>query len=326
MRLARDLCTRENLAKIFPSHTSTTITSIMLTPSQNSLHVFVGNLGRCLTPLVIVLALFSQSAKSDEWDQPSLGCEMISLEQNQQILKQFGKMPAKGGLLVMAVSPGSPADVGGLKPLNVITHINRKPVGDGTELRAVLATMAIGDAVSMAGYGLTPKNVWKPGTIKAKVITRRESLLGFTEKTRDAVHGTEFLSHVDAPKITRTPQLELYIAVVDESPRLKIRVSHIDQGWIFARNLVVKIHDQTITIPLPIDSRDTDVWGGGKTAEVFTLTVEGDLLEHVKTIAGARPTIIRIDGKDGVADREMEIDEFKRFGRMLDVFESMKNQ
>jgi hypothetical protein len=102
-----------------------------------------------------------------------------------------------------------------------------------------------------------------------------------------------------------------------------MRVSHIEQGWIFARNLVVKIHDQTITIPLPIDSRDTDVWGGGKTAEVFTLTVEGDLLEHVKTIAGARPSIIRIDGKDGVADREMEIDEFKRFGRMLDVFESM---
>ena len=323
MRLARTLCTRENLASIFPSQTSTITTSIMLTPSQNSLYVFVGNLGRCLTPLVIVLALFSQSAKSDEWDKPALGFEAISLEQNTEILKQFGKMPAKGGLLVMAVSPGSPADTGGLKPLNVITHINRKPVGDPTEFKTVLEGLAIGDPVSMAGYGLTPKNVWKPGTIKAKVITRRESLKGFTEKTRDAVTNVEFVAHVDTPKITRTSQLQLYIAVVDGSPRLKMRVSHIGQGWIFAQNLMVKIHDNTIAIPLPHDLRDTDVWGGGKTAEVFTLTVEGELLEHVRTIAAARPSVIRIDGKDGVADREMDINEHQRFERMLNVYQSM---
>lgn len=59
--------------------------------------------------------------------------------------------PAKG-IMIQKVYPGSAADKGGLKLMDVITHFDESPVNDYDQYRKRLFEFSIGDVVRLKGY------------------------------------------------------------------------------------------------------------------------------------------------------------------------------
>lgn len=57
--------------------------------------------------------------------------------------------PAANGAVVMDVVPGSPADVAGLQPGDVITQIGNQPVQTPTDIESALAGMHAGQQVEI---------------------------------------------------------------------------------------------------------------------------------------------------------------------------------
>jgi putative serine protease PepD len=58
-------------------------------------------------------------------------------------------LPAAGGAMVVAVVPGSPADVAGLQAGDVITQIGDRPVQAPTDLESALAGMHAGQRIEI---------------------------------------------------------------------------------------------------------------------------------------------------------------------------------
>ena len=62
---------------------------------------------------------------------------------------QVLRLPAKEGVLVASVKPGSPADKAGLKAGDIITAVNGKPVDGADELIVTIRSKAPGEKVEI---------------------------------------------------------------------------------------------------------------------------------------------------------------------------------
>jgi S1-C subfamily serine protease len=75
--------------------------------------------------------------------------------------------PPLGGLMVVDVVPGSPADVAGLQPGDVITQIGNRPVQSPTDLESALAGMHPGQQIEIH-YQLGPVSYTTRVTLRAR--------------------------------------------------------------------------------------------------------------------------------------------------------------
>lgn len=67
---------------------------------------------------------------------------------NPEIKEEFG-LNVDAGALIRGVLDGQPAAIAGLRPGDVVTHINGKPVASGTQLRNFVASVKPGTKVQM---------------------------------------------------------------------------------------------------------------------------------------------------------------------------------
>lgn len=73
---------------------------------------------------------------------------------------QAHHLPMNNGIVVTGTYPGGPAQQSGLKPGDIITHINGQPVGDGQAGMNYIAATRPGEKVAIAGYrGNEPLNL-----------------------------------------------------------------------------------------------------------------------------------------------------------------------
>ncbi|WP_299582568.1 trypsin-like peptidase domain-containing protein [uncultured Microbulbifer sp.] len=75
-----------------------------------------------------------------------LGIEASAI--SPQMAKEF-KLASTGGVMITAIYNESPAHSAGLKPGDVITHIDGLPIGDGKQGEATMATLRPGDTISI---------------------------------------------------------------------------------------------------------------------------------------------------------------------------------
>ncbi len=68
---------------------------------------------------------------------------------NPEIKEEFG-LNVDAGALIRGVLDGQPAAIAGLRPGDVVTHINGKPVASGTQLRNFVASVKPGTKVKMS--------------------------------------------------------------------------------------------------------------------------------------------------------------------------------
>ncbi|MFA0811376.1 S1C family serine protease [Microbulbifer epialgicus] len=75
-----------------------------------------------------------------------LGIEASAI--NPQMAREFN-LASTGGVMITAIYNESPAHNAGLKPGDVITHIDGLPIGDGKQGEATMATLRPGDTISI---------------------------------------------------------------------------------------------------------------------------------------------------------------------------------
>ncbi len=75
-----------------------------------------------------------------------LGIEARPLSQN--IINSLSA-GAVNGVLITIAYPGGPADIAGIKPGDILTHINDKPVGNGRDAMNLIAKVRPNDKVQL---------------------------------------------------------------------------------------------------------------------------------------------------------------------------------
>jgi S1-C subfamily serine protease len=56
-----------------------------------------------------------------------------------EVRRYFQKAPGEGGVIVSKIEPGSKAAVSGIKPYEIITHVNDQPVGNVKDFEKLIA-------------------------------------------------------------------------------------------------------------------------------------------------------------------------------------------
>jgi Do/DeqQ family serine protease len=110
-----------------------------------------GNLGiGFAVPSNMARFVMEQISKSGKVIRGYLGVAVQPV--TPDLAKQFG-YNGSNGALIGEVESGSPAERAGLKPGNIITAINGKPVADSRELQLVVSEMAPGTTVNLTVFG-----------------------------------------------------------------------------------------------------------------------------------------------------------------------------
>lgn len=106
-----------------------------------------GNIGIGFAiPMNMAQQVMEQLVKFGEVNRGFLGAEMQDLDPD--LAAAFGLKDHHGAILVN-IAAGSPAAHAGLKPGDVVTVINGKPVRDAADLRNRIALLRVGDALSL---------------------------------------------------------------------------------------------------------------------------------------------------------------------------------
>jgi len=106
-----------------------------------------GNIGIGFAiPVNMARQIMEQLVEFGEVNRGYLGAEMQNMD--PELAAAFGLKTAQGAVLVNIV-PGSPAEKAGLKPGDVVTAANGKPVRDASDLRNRVGLLRVGDTMKL---------------------------------------------------------------------------------------------------------------------------------------------------------------------------------
>jgi Do/DeqQ family serine protease len=106
-----------------------------------------GNIGIGFAiPVNMARQIMEQLVEFGEVNRGYLGAEMQNMD--PELAAAFGLKTAQGAVLVNIV-PGSPAEKAGLKPGDVVTAANGRPVRDASDLRNRVGLLRVGDKMSL---------------------------------------------------------------------------------------------------------------------------------------------------------------------------------
>jgi Do/DeqQ family serine protease len=121
-----------------------------------------GNVGiGFAVPSNMARAVMTQIVTHGEVRRGRLGVELVDL--TFDLAKKLG-VTTLDGAAIATVQPGSPAEKAGLRPRDVVTAMNGRPIRSAAELRARLGLTAVGEEVE-----LKVVRGGQPGTIRARV-------------------------------------------------------------------------------------------------------------------------------------------------------------
>ena len=92
----------------------------------------------------------SGSVASVSSDKPALGITIQSITSSNNYMVYAGQLPS--GLLVSEVNAGSPAEVGGLQPYDIIVEVEDQLMDSNTRLRQILDDSNFGDTLQVKVY------------------------------------------------------------------------------------------------------------------------------------------------------------------------------
>ena len=102
-------------------------------------------------------------------DRPAVGAAIGPMREAMPILKKnkFPMPPVRNGVCVTAVNPGSPANLGGIHSLDIITKIDDTPISNEEGYRKAIGALSVGEPVKVYLLSLTtkPKIRWVAKTI-----------------------------------------------------------------------------------------------------------------------------------------------------------------
>ena len=130
-------------------------------------------------PSNILINVYNQLiGPSHKVTRGSIGIE-FQAAQNSAVAREYGF--ANGGVIISTVRPNGPAAKAGLKPRDIITSIDGKPVKDGDELVAIISEKAPG---STARLGYTRDG--KPNNAEVSITDRAQLFADAGKGEQDA--------------------------------------------------------------------------------------------------------------------------------------------
>ena len=106
-----------------------------------------GNVGiGFAVPSVMVKAVLDQIVRFGEVRRGRLGASSEDI--THDLAASLG-LPSTEGAIISAVEPGSPAEKAGMKPRDVVTTVNGKPVRNSIDLRNKVGLMPIGETLDL---------------------------------------------------------------------------------------------------------------------------------------------------------------------------------
>lgn len=268
---------------------------------------------------VLLFVAWSSVALGGEFDAKHLGFSGIPIQGNEELLKKLGfaKLPSKKGILVTVVNPGTATADGGLLPMAIVTTVNKKPVGSLVDVQEIIDSLNLGEDAAIGGYSLR-NNVWKSGTVKSKVSTRKAVLFASMEKSIDKIEGNVVYEHrFDIPQLKR---LRYYVVALDnQEPQLVMQVIYAADDWLFLNAITAAHQGRKVTIPLkPSSGQDKIVKGG--IIEKHWAQVTQEFAELTKDIN----CTIRFEGKNNDYDHEQTLPEYWINQDVMDFYRMLK--
>jgi hypothetical protein len=259
-----------------------------------------------LPRLAVLLFAWSSVAFGGEFDAKHLGFSGIPIQGNEELLKKLGfaKLPAKKGILVTVVNPGTATAAGGLLPMAIVTMVNKKPVANADDVAEVLEPLELGTDTTITGYSLR-NNVWKSGTVKTKVSDRVSVLIASMEKDVDNIEGVTTFQHKFIAK-DQLKRLRYFVVARDgQRPELRMEVLYIAEDWLFVNSITAANEGRKVTIPLKPFGGENKV-EPGFIVERHWASVTPEFSELTKDI----DCTIRFDGKTRRYDHEQTVTEY----------------
>lgn len=261
-------------------------------------------------------------------DSPSLGVTLIAIADLPVEIKKDLDLPTKIGVALLTVEPNSPAANAKLRPLDLITNINKKAIHTEAQYNEVMEGLEIGKEYEVKGFrgqSVGKKMKWKGGSIKLTPVNRRDVYLNAMRKKLDEVRETTSYRHVDSPESVNTASdLFLYfIAKKAEKPLLHLRIQFVNDDWLFIRRYVVKADENTFTIkPDRLQDVERDN-GDGKVWEWHDHSVGADERKMIDAITAAKRVILRCESDKYFKDRDLSRDEIHRLRVVLEAYRIM---
>ena len=199
----------------------------------------------------------------------------------------------------------------------IVTTVNKKPVGSLVDVQEIIDSLGLGEDAAIGGYSLR-NNVWKSGTVKSKVSTRKAVLLASMEKSVDKIEGNVVYEHrFDIPQLKR---LRYYVVELENSePQLVMQVIYAADDWLFVNAITAAHQGRKFTISLkPSSGQDKIVKGG--IIEKHWAQVTPEFAELTKDIN----CTIRFEGKSNDYDHEQTLSEYWINQDVMDFYRMLK--
>ncbi|RZB37627.1 MAG: serine protease Do [Desulfobacteraceae bacterium Eth-SRB2] len=187
-------------------------------------------------PINLVQNIVDQLKSSGEVTRGWLGVGIQDI--SKQVAEYYG-IKSRKGVLVTEVFPDDPADIGGIKPQDIILSINGKEVGTAREITSMIADTGVGETVKIKVL-----RDGKTRTFKVKIAKREET-------------------RISARTTRKEKQAELGISVNDVTPEIARRLnlkepkgvmvtavepdSKADEAGIRRHDIIKEINHKTIT-------------------------------------------------------------------------------
>ena len=120
-------------------------------------------------PVNTAAAVYNSIIRSGKMSRGSIGIQFNKYNNRPELMKGLG---LKGGVIVEKVTPGGPADKGGMQAEDVIVAFNGNPVKDGDDLVNRVSTTPIGSEATV-----TVDRAGKKLDLKLTIADREEQLI-----------------------------------------------------------------------------------------------------------------------------------------------------
>ena len=155
-------------------------------------------------PSNVAVNVYNQVIKSGKVTRGSIGITFT--EANEAALRVYGAKT--GGVIVGEVTPGGPAQKGGLKSEDVITAINGKTVKNGEELVGIVADSPVGTTLKL-NVLRQGKEMQIPVTVGDRAEVFKDLLAENREEPGEKHEGTEVMFGIMVSNLTRDQRQQL---------------------------------------------------------------------------------------------------------------------
>ncbi len=199
-------------------------------------------------PVNTAAAVYNSIIRSGKMSRGSIGIQFNKYNNRPELMKGLG---LKGGVIVEKVTPGGPAEKGGMKAEDVIVAYNGKPVKDGDDLVNRVSTTPIGtEALVTVDRG--GKNV----DLKLTIADREEQLAAADDPRFSRKEETEGVGKNDAKSarfgISLRPANDTEKQSAELSERGGVVVTQVQEGsfaeeiGLQERDIIVSINRQPV--------------------------------------------------------------------------------